>query len=55
MSICDLRAIAGSATAAALAQANGWNSLVGPSLLVGNLGYAIATFMGIAFYGVFKK
>lgn len=53
--VASSAAIGGPATAAALAQANGWHSLVGPSLLVGNLGYAIATFLGIAFYGVFKQ
>ena len=48
--VASSAAIGGPATAAALAQANGWKSLVVPSLLVGNLGYAIATFLGLAFY-----
>lgn len=47
-------AIGGPATAAALAKANKWNSLVAPSLIVGNLGYATATFAGIAFYKYFS-
>ena len=42
--------IGGPATAAALASSNGWKSLITPSLLVGNLGYAIATFVGIVFH-----
>lgn len=52
--VASSAAIGGPATAAALARANGWDSLLGPSLLVGNLGYAIATFLGVAFYGVFR-
>lgn len=51
--VASSAAIGGPATAAALAKANKWNSLVGPSLIVGNLGYAIATFAGIAFYKYF--
>ena len=35
--------IGGPATASALAVGNGWPSLVTPALLVGNLGFAIAT------------
>eukprot|EP00965_Chrysotila_dentata_P223940 6193887-Pleurochrysis_carterae.AAC.6 len=42
--------IGGPATASALAVGNGWPSLVVPSVLVGNLGYAIATFLGILFH-----
>ena len=48
--VASSAAIGGPATAAALANANGWKSLVTPSLLVGNLGYAVATFAAIAFY-----
>lgn len=48
--VASSAAIGGPATAAALAKANNWTSLVGPSLIVGNLGYAMATFMGIGFY-----
>ena len=43
-------AIGGPATAVALAEAAGWKSLSVPSLLVGNVGYAIATFLGIAYF-----
>ena len=50
--VASSAAIGGPATAAALAKASGWPSLVTPSLLVGNLGYAIATFVAIAFYRV---
>jgi uncharacterized membrane protein len=42
--------IGGPPTASALAVGNGWSSLVTPSLLVGNLGYAIATPLGVLFY-----
>lgn len=52
--VASSAAIGGPATAAALAKANGWHSLVAPSLIVGNLGYAIATFLGIAFHAFFK-
>ena len=51
--VASSAAIGGPATAAALAKANKWNSLVAPSLIVGNLGYAIATFAGILFYKAF--
>lgn len=53
--VASSAAIGGPATAAALAQANGWPSLIGPALLVGNLGYAIATFCGLLFYTVIKN
>jgi len=52
--VASSAAIGGPATAAALAQANGWTSLVVPSMLVGNIGYAIATFLGLAFHAMFK-
>ncbi len=48
-------AIGGPATAAALAQSHQWNSLLTPSLLVGNVGYAVATFIGLLFYGAASK
>ena len=48
-------AIGGPATAVALSQANGWNSLMAPSLLVGNIGYAIATFLALGFHAVFSR
>eukprot|EP00581_Thalassiosira_minuscula_P003822 CAMPEP_0183743962 /NCGR_PEP_ID=MMETSP0737-20130205/65488_1 /TAXON_ID=385413 /ORGANISM="Thalassiosira miniscula, Strain CCMP1093" /LENGTH=469 /DNA_ID=CAMNT_0025979595 /DNA_START=376 /DNA_END=1786 /DNA_ORIENTATION=- len=47
-------AIGGPATAAALAKSFEWESLLTPSLLVGNVGYAVATFIGLIFYGVFR-
>ncbi|KAL7468700.1 hypothetical protein ACHAXS_008932 [Conticribra weissflogii] len=52
--VASSAAIGGPATAAALAQSNRWDSLVAPGLLVGNVGYAIGTFVGLAFYGVFR-
>jgi uncharacterized membrane protein len=52
--VASSAAIGGPATAVALAQANGWKSLIAPSLLVGNLGYAIATFCGIAYHAFFS-
>jgi uncharacterized membrane protein len=48
-------AIGGPATAAALAQSSQWDSLLTPSLIVGNVGYAIATFIGLLFYGAANK
>jgi hypothetical protein len=48
--VASSAAIGGPATAAALAKANNWTSLVGPSWIIGNLGYAIATFLGTGFY-----
>lgn len=47
-------AIGGPATAVALAESFEWKSLCVPSLLVGNIGYAIATFVGLAFHAVFR-
>ncbi|KAL7531824.1 hypothetical protein ACHAXR_004257 [Thalassiosira sp. AJA248-18] len=47
-------AIGGPATAAALAKSFNWESLLTPSLLVGNVGYAVATFIGLLFYGVHR-
>jgi len=52
--VASSAAIGGPATAVALAQANGWKSLIAPSLLVGNLGYAIATFCGLAYHAFFS-
>ena len=52
--VASSAAIGGPATAVALAQANGWKSLMAPSLLVGNLGYAIATFCGLAYHALFS-
>ena len=53
--VASSAAIGGPATAAALAKANKWDSLVAPSLIVGNLGYAIATFCGIAFHAFYSN
>jgi uncharacterized membrane protein len=38
----------GPATAAAMAAARGWRTLIIPGILCGTLGYAVATFIGIA-------
>jgi len=40
--------ILGPATAAAMAASRGWKELVTPGVLVGILGYSVATFIGIA-------
>ena len=42
--------IGGPATACALASGCGWEGLKTPALLVGNLGYAIATPLALLFY-----
>ena len=52
--IASSAAIGGPATSVALAQANDWKSLMVPSLLVGNIGYAIATFCALAYYAILK-
>jgi len=52
--VASSAAIGGPATAAALAKSFEWKSLLTPSLLVGNVGYAVATFIGLIFYGVFR-
>lgn len=44
--------ILGPAPAAALAASKGWQPLVAPGILVGMLGYAIATFIGVAITAV---
>lgn len=44
--------ILGPAPAAALAASKGWQPLVAPGILVGMLGYAIATFIGVAISAV---
>lgn len=53
--VASSAAIGGPATAAALAQASGWKSLMAPSLLVGNIGYAIASFAGLAYHAYFAR
>jgi uncharacterized membrane protein len=50
--VASSAAIGGPATAVALAQASKWDSLVLPSLVVGNMGYAIATFAGLLYYAI---
>lgn len=39
--------IGGPTTAAAMAISKGWTSLIGPSILVGTLGYVIGTYLGL--------
>lgn len=46
--------ILGPAPAAALAASRGWQPLVAPGILVGLLGYAIATFIGSALTGLLR-
>ena len=46
--------IGGPATAVALAEAFQWKALIVPSLLVGNIGYAVATFAGLAYHALFQ-
>jgi len=52
--VASSAAIGGPATAVALAKSNEWNSLVAPGILVGNFGYAIATFIGLIFHALFQ-
>ena len=47
-------AIGGPATAVALATEAKWKSLMVPSVIVGNIGYAVATFCGLAFHAYYK-
>jgi uncharacterized membrane protein len=47
-------AIGGPATAVALATEANWKSLMVPSVIIGNIGYAIATFCGLAFHAYYK-
>jgi uncharacterized membrane protein len=53
--ISSSAAIGGPATAVALATEAKWNSLMVPSLIVGNIGYAVATFCGLVFYTFFVR
>jgi uncharacterized membrane protein len=48
--VASSSAIGGPATSVALAESNGWKSLIVPAVLVGNMGYVIATFCGLAYY-----
>jgi len=52
--IASSASIGGPATAVAMAQAQKWPSLEVPGLLVGNLGDAVGTFLGIAFFALFS-
>ena len=52
--VASSAAIGGPATAAALAKSVGWEALVTPGLLVGNIGYAVATFIGLMFYSLYR-
>jgi uncharacterized membrane protein len=49
-----LSVIGGPATATVLAKSFHWESLMKPSLLVGNVNYAVATFIGLLFCGVYQ-
>ena len=53
--VASSAAIGGPATSVALAQTHKWSSLEVPSLLVGNIGYAIATFCGLGYYAFFSR
>jgi uncharacterized membrane protein len=53
--VASSAAIGGPATSVALAKASNWQSLLVSSLLVGNIGYAIATFVGLAYFAAFQS
>jgi len=48
LAVCSNANIGGPATAAAFASAKGWTELIQPSMLVGSLGYAVGTTVGLA-------
>ena len=50
--IASLANIGGPTGAASLAVSKGWRQLVGPSILVGTLGYVIGTYMGLLVGGI---
>lgn len=52
--VASSAAIGGPATAAALAKTFEWRSLLTPSLVVGNIGYALATFVALLFYRFYR-
>jgi len=52
--VASSAAIGGPATAVALAATAQWPNLTVPSILVGNVGYAVATFAGLLFFRVFR-
>ena len=45
--MASLANIGGPTGAAAIAVSKGWTKLVGPSILVGTLGYVIGTYLGL--------
>lgn len=51
--VASSSAIGGPATSVALAKAAKWRNLEVPGLLVGNVGYAMATFCGLGYYRLF--
>lgn len=53
--VASSASIGGPATAVALAEAAGWKSLAVPSILVGNIGYAVATFCALAFHSILNQ
>ncbi len=53
--VASSAAIGGPATAVALAEAAGWKTLAVPSILVGNIGYAIATFCALVFHSLLNR
>lgn len=52
---CAPAAHAGPTTAAGMAAAKGWRSSLVPALLIGIMGYATATFVGVACAAVFQR
>ena len=45
--VASIANISGPTGAAAMAISKGWTSLVGPSILVGTLGYVLGTYLGL--------
>ncbi len=46
--------IGGPTTAAAMAVSKGWKPLIGPSILVGIIGYVLGTYMGLLVWGILE-